>query len=145
MNKACGGQWRRFVLSEISFSGGFYRNHWHLGRRIAKLQSLITQRVASSLDNSARASEDHWGPVSSVGQGSGENRTEVCGCSRNSTLIVSVPYLPLDFSRSPLCVLQAWLALISATFRGALSSPQSTAKGPCITETFKYIPKWRDS
>lgn len=84
------------MLSEISFSGGFYRNSWHLGRRIAKLKSLITQYVASSPDNSAPASEEHWGPVSGVGQGSGQNRTDVSCCSCNSALIAPVAsYCPI--------------------------------------------------
>lgn len=133
------------MLSEISFSGGFYRNHWHLGRRFAKLQSLITQHVASSLGDSAPASEDHWGPVGRVGQGSGQNRTHVYCCCCNSTLIVSIPYLLLDFSKSPLCLLQTLLTLRKASVSGAYCSPWSTVKGPCITEKFKYISKWRDS
>lgn len=133
------------MLSEISFSGGFYRNHWHLGRRFARLRSLITQHVASSLGNSAPASEGHWGPVGNVEQGSGQNRTGVYCCCCNSTLIVSVPYLLLDFSRSPLCLLQASPTLRKASVSLAHCSPQSTVKGPCITEEFKYISKWRGS
>lgn len=60
MNKAGGGQWRCFVLSEISFSGGFYRNRWHLGRRAAEFQS--------HLHSTAPASDGHWRRLGRVGR-----------------------------------------------------------------------------
>lgn len=141
VNKAGGGQWRCFVLSEISFSGGFYRNHWHLGRRIAALGSLIyaTQQCLQPRQLGPRL----WRPLESCWQsGTGQNGTDVCCCSCNFALIMSVLYLLPDFGWFPLC----WLFRAPQMIRrinicGAHFSPQSTLKKLFIIEAFKYISK----
>lgn len=50
---------RCFVLSEISFSGGFYRNRWHLGRRLLS-SSLV---YAAHSHAAAPATEGPWRPL----------------------------------------------------------------------------------
>lgn len=128
------------MLSEISFSGGFYRNHWHLGRRIAELQSHLLNNVVSRLGNLAPASEDHWSPVSRVG--SRPNGTGICGHSCSFTLIMSVLYLLLDFGWYSLCLLfQGPLTMRRINICGAHSSPQSTLNTLFIIEAFKCILK----
>ena len=143
VNKAGGDQWRRFVLSEIPFSGGFYRNHWHLGRSIAELQSLI-YAAQHCLQPwwLGLASEDHWSPVGRVGPHSGRDKTDVCCCSCGFALIMPVLCLLLDFLWSSLCLLfPAPLTRRRINICEAHSSPQSTLRKLCIIEAFKYIPK----